>query len=39
VIGFDMRGFGESEGPRATITNPQDMLDDSVIFLKATKQW
>ena len=39
VIGFDMRGFGESEGPRALITNPQDMLDDSVRFIDAAKNW
>lgn len=34
VVGFDMRGFGESDGtPRALITNPEDMVQDSKNFL------
>jgi alpha-beta hydrolase superfamily lysophospholipase len=39
VVGFDMRGFGESEGPRALITNPQDMLNDARNFIDAVKVW
>ena len=39
VVGFDMRGFGESEGERGLIVSRHDWIDDAAHFLRLTHEW
>ena len=39
VVGFDMRGFGESEGERSLIADRRDWIDDAQHFLSKTHEW